>query len=67
MQQSHLELIVGCRAETRCGQWIESTICLPKEDSFVFRADMCRRDENGSFSLWRLDEMINLSLTAVFA
>ena len=64
MHQANLELVVGRRVENICGQWIECTITLLHEDRFVFQADLCRRAPDDDFSLYRLEEQINLPLTA---
>lgn len=64
MHQSQIELIVGCRAENVSGQWIECTISLEQEDKFLFQADLCRQSPDDDFSLYRLQEEVNLPLTA---
>ena len=64
MHLSQLKLTVGSRLKNRCGQWIESTISLRQEGCFVFRADLCRRAPNEDFLLFRLEEEIDLPLTA---
>ena len=67
MQQSRIEFLIGSRPDSSSGQWIESKITLEREDRFAFQADLCRLDEHGDYSQYRVEEEIDRPLTAELA
>lgn len=67
MQQSQIDLTLGCRPQGNSGQWIEATVIVEDEDRFHFQADLCSIHQPGDYERYHVEQDIDHPLTAELA
>ena len=64
MKNSQLDIVLGSPSSESAGQWIEASAILERDDAFRFRAHMCKTDEAGDYSQFRVELSVDEPLTA---
>lgn len=64
MKPCVIRIILGELPEGVSGRWIESTVTIHDANTFRFRADLCVRLMDGTFSIERIEQSIAEPFTA---